>query len=59
MKVWWDDMGAPDLTPALVEKLAAGVDAEAGGRDLGALAAERDARIVAMLAAFRDVENKG
>ncbi len=57
MKTWWDDLGAPVLTPEVVEALATGVEEEAGGRGIEALGAERDAKIVAMLAAFKDVNN--
>jgi hypothetical protein len=30
---WWDDLGAPDLTPELARTLVDGVTAELGGRE--------------------------
>ena len=47
----WDDLGTVELTPELVERLAAGVDAELAGHDDAALAAARDRLVVGLLAA--------
>ena len=47
----WDDLGTVELTPELVERLAAGVDDELAGHDDAALAAARDRLVVALLAA--------
>lgn len=47
----WDDLGAPELTPELVELLAAGTDAELAGRDDAEVAAARDRLVVGLLAA--------
>lgn len=46
---WWKDLGEVELTPELSEKLADGVDAEAGGKSVMESAMERDALIVSML----------
>jgi 3-hydroxyacyl-CoA dehydrogenase len=43
---WMDDLGAPQLTPALVDKLVAGTDEEMAGIDPDRLAAERDQLLV-------------
>src|SRR6266446_4742899 len=50
LESWWDELGNPRLTPEIGEALAAGVMAEAGGRDIAALAAERDRFLVDLLA---------
>ncbi len=36
---WWDDLGAPELTPELVSTLVEGVTEELGGREVEVLAA--------------------
>jgi carnitine 3-dehydrogenase len=50
LESWWDDLGSPRLTPEVRDVLTEGVAAEAGGRDIGALAAERDRFLVDLLA---------
>lgn len=50
---WWDDLGAPELTPELAAALAEGVAAEAQGRDVANASGERDALILATLQATR------
>jgi carnitine 3-dehydrogenase len=50
LESWWDDLGSPRLTPAIGQALTAGVAAEADGRDIAALAAERDRFLVDLLA---------
>lgn len=47
---WWEDLGEPVLTPELKEKIIQGVHAEAAGRSLPELAAERDKIIMTLLA---------
>jgi hypothetical protein len=47
---WWNDLGSPSLTPAVRDVLTEGVAAETGGRDIAALAAERDRFLVDLLA---------
>ena len=47
-----DDLGAPQLTPALVDALVQGVDDElAGAATQAALVARRDALLLQLLAA--------
>ncbi|RYY45898.1 MAG: hypothetical protein EON53_09875 [Actinomycetales bacterium] len=46
-----DDLGRSPLTPELVETLAAGVDDELAGVDQAAMAADRDALLIALLSA--------
>jgi carnitine 3-dehydrogenase len=41
MVEWWDDLGSPELTPELVDKLVTGVREELGGRE-GEVLAARD-----------------
>ena len=47
---WWDDLGSPSLTPEVRAALTEGVAAETGGRDIAALAAERDRFLIDLLA---------
>lgn len=47
---WWNDLGAPSLSPQVREALTTGVAAEAGGRDVAALAAARDRFLIELLA---------
>ena len=51
---WWQDLGAPVLTPELQRRLIAGVAEEARGRSVDALAKRRDERLLALLEALRD-----
>ena len=51
MRGWWADLGLPDVDAALGAALVAGVAEEAGGRDVRALAAARDAALLRILAA--------
>ena len=46
---WWNDLGAPSLTPEVREALTGGVAAEAAGRDIAALAAARDRFLIDLL----------
>ena len=48
-EVWWRSLGQPTLTPDLQRAIIDGVVAEAGGQDITALAAQRDALLVALL----------
>jgi 3-hydroxyacyl-CoA dehydrogenase len=54
MQSWWDDLGAPELTPELRRKLVAGVADEAKGRSIAELEAERDAHLIALLSSRAD-----
>ena len=49
LESWWDDLGSPQLSAAVQQALVAGVADEAGGRDIAALAAERDRFLVDLL----------
>ena len=49
----WQSLGTPRLDDALKAKLTEGVAAEAQGRTIDALEAERDARIAATLRALK------
>ncbi len=49
LESWWNDLGSPLLTPEVRAALAEGVVAEAGGRDIATLAAERDRFLVDLL----------
>lgn len=48
---WWDDLGEVAVTADVAKLLAEGVADEADGKDVAALAAQRDALIVNMLQA--------
>jgi len=50
---WWDGLGQVHLTDEVIAALVAGVAQEARGRSQDDLAAERDARIIAMQKAQR------
>ena len=54
---WWDDLGAPKLTPELAGKLGLGVNKEAGGKSVTDLSAQRDALITGMLKANSKVRD--
>lgn len=49
---WWDSLGTPTLTPEVIEALKQGVAEEESGRDFKTLAAERDAKVMAILKAL-------
>jgi 3-hydroxyacyl-CoA dehydrogenase len=51
-----DDLGSVVLTPELARTLVSGVDDELDGIDMRALAAERDALLVALLTAKSDAK---
>ena len=48
-EVWWRSLGQPTLTPELSRSIVEGVAAETKGQDVAALAAQRDALLVALL----------
>lgn len=52
---WWDDLGTPQITAEVAEKLGQGVADEAKGRGVDALSTKRDALIVAHLKAVKDL----
>lgn len=54
--LWWDDLGAPRLDDATIETLASELHEEIAGRDYQQLREERDAKLVAILAAMKHVD---
>jgi carnitine 3-dehydrogenase len=50
---WWQDLGRPQLTTAVTEKIVSGVYAESVGRAIEELAGERDRLLVEILALKR------
>ena len=54
----WADLGNPQLDDETKAMLVEGANASADGRDLGTLAAGRDAALISMLRARRDVEGE-
>jgi 3-hydroxyacyl-CoA dehydrogenase len=50
MTTWWKDLGNPEFTPDLKEKIVQGVLAEAGNQSINNLAEERDSLLLGLLA---------
>ncbi len=48
-EAWWRSLGQPALTPEVQRAIVAGVAEEAGGQGVAALAAQRDALLVALV----------
>lgn len=46
---WWADLGSPQLTPQVCEKLVTGTDTEIDSRSFTDLVQERDALLVNVL----------
>lgn len=57
MNAWWAVLGNPTITDEVRKKMIAGVLLEAGGRSLDELAAQRDASLLALLAARARAES--
>jgi 3-hydroxyacyl-CoA dehydrogenase len=53
---WWNVLGNPQITPELRAKVTAGVMAEADGRSLEELSAERDEALMGLLKVRKAVE---
>jgi carnitine 3-dehydrogenase len=53
---WWDDLGRPKLTSETIDKLVDGLKEEIGGRSYEALRQERDAKLVSVLKAIKEVD---
>jgi 3-hydroxyacyl-CoA dehydrogenase len=49
MTTWWKDLGNPEFTPDLKEKIVQGVLAEAGNQSIDELAGERDKLLLGLL----------
>jgi hypothetical protein len=54
MEAWWETLGQPHLTAEVRGAITAGVAAEAAGRSIDELAAERDRLLVAMQRVWGD-----
>jgi 3-hydroxyacyl-CoA dehydrogenase len=50
MTTWWKDLGNPEFTPELKEKIVQGVLTEAGNQSINDLAEERDKLLLGLLA---------
>jgi 3-hydroxyacyl-CoA dehydrogenase len=50
MTTWWKDLGNPEFTPELKDKIVKGVLAEAGNQSIDELAEERDRLLLGLLA---------
>jgi len=50
MTTWWKDLGSPEFTPEVKEKIVNGVLAEAANRSIDELAEERDGVLLGLLA---------
>jgi carnitine 3-dehydrogenase len=48
-EAWWASMSTPELSPANLQQIIDGVAAEARGRSIAQLAAERDAVLLPLL----------
>ncbi|MGY4902131.1 3-hydroxyacyl-CoA dehydrogenase NAD-binding domain-containing protein [Streptomyces sp. 900116325] len=55
----WQELGTPEFTPELKEKIVGGVLEEAGGRSVDELAARRDAMLSALLAVRAQYDPSG
>jgi carnitine 3-dehydrogenase len=51
---WWQDLGAPTLSPDVQRKLIAGIAEEAAGRSIAELEARRDEHLISLLSSRRD-----
>jgi 3-hydroxyacyl-CoA dehydrogenase len=58
-RLWWDDLGDPEVTPALQRKVIAETEAAAGGRSIDELARERDAVLLELLALRKRAAGEG
>ncbi|HEV8025803.1 MAG TPA: 3-hydroxyacyl-CoA dehydrogenase NAD-binding domain-containing protein [Stellaceae bacterium] len=58
MQSWWNDLGNPEMTPEVQRRIIDGVAAEAAGRSIADLAAERDRCLVALLETLRSAKGR-
>jgi len=49
MTAWWTVLGSPELTPAVRDKLIAGLHQEVGSRSIAELEAQRDEILLGLL----------
>ena len=57
LTAWWKVLGAPELTPAVQAKLAAGLHEEVGSRSIAELEAQRDEILLGLLELRKKVES--
>jgi len=57
MTAWWKVLGSPELTPAVQQKLIAGLHEEVGSRSIAELEAQRDEVLLGLLELRKKVEN--
>jgi 3-hydroxybutyryl-CoA dehydrogenase len=53
IETWWNDLGRPDLTPAVIDRLVEAFD-RGERRPIQEIAAERDALLVGLLKSLAD-----
>jgi carnitine 3-dehydrogenase len=53
MEDWWQDLGRPELTTSVKEKIVSGIQAESAGRGIEELAGERDRLLIEIMALKR------
>jgi 3-hydroxyacyl-CoA dehydrogenase len=58
LTAWWKVLGAPELTPAVQAKLAAGLHEEVGARSIAELEAQRDEVLLGLLELRKKVERE-
>ena len=56
LKLPWTKLEAPELTPALIDKMAEGTERQAAGRTVKALEQQRDQCLIAIMRALRKFE---
>jgi 3-hydroxyacyl-CoA dehydrogenase len=56
LTAWWKVLGSPELTPAVQQKLAAGLHEEVGFRSIAELEAQRDEVLLGLLELRKKVE---
>ena len=57
MTAWWKVLGSPELTPAVRDKLVAGLHEEVGSRSIAELEAQRDEVLLGLLELRKKVES--
>jgi 3-hydroxyacyl-CoA dehydrogenase len=57
MTAWWKVLGSPELTPAVQQKLIAGLHEEVGSRSIAELEAQRDEILLGLLELRKKVED--
>src|SRR6202035_1293405 len=57
MTAWWKVLGSPELTPAVQDKLAAGLHEEVGSRSIAELEAQRDEVLLGLIELRKKIES--